>query len=181
MIRINLLPVRAAKKKEALRAQITIAVAATILVLLICLAVFIKVSATAYQLSSDIKKGNAELDELKKKIGELDKIKDEKKVVEEKLKVIDNLEAGRTGPVKLLDMIGEAMPEKMWLLSLKEDGPVITLRGSAMTDENVAEFLRKLQKQGGFTNVELVEARKAADKDTGLDVVIYEIKLERAR
>ncbi|MBE9529609.1 MAG: fimbrial protein, partial [Proteobacteria bacterium] len=92
MIRINLLPVRAAKKKESVRFQYTVAGLVTFLALAASLAVYFTARSEASVVAGQISSGQQELTQLKKKIGELSKIKKQKKVVEEKLKIIKNLE-----------------------------------------------------------------------------------------
>jgi type IV pilus assembly protein PilN len=181
MIRVNLLPVRAAKKKEMLRFQLTVAGLVTVLVIIVSFAAYFTVRSDASQLNSDIAKGKDELDGLKKKIGELSKIKEQKAVVEEKLKVINKLEAGRSGPTKLFDSIAESMPEKMWLIAIKEDVQLITIKGYATSDEVVADFMRGLQKHKDLTKIELDVAQKTTDKDTGTEVVSFDIRAERVK
>lgn len=180
MIRINLLPVRAAKKKESVRFQITVAGLVTFLVFSVTMAVYLTVRSEASNLNEQIVKGNQELEELKKKIGELSKIKEQKRIVEEKLKIITNLEAARTGPTKLFKKISDSIPEKAWLASIKEDGNVVTLKGYAANDEIVADFMRGLQKKD-LGAVELEVAQRGVEKETNADVVNFTIILQKEK
>ena len=181
MIRINLLPVRAAKKKESIRFQLSVAGLITFVVFIVTIGVYVKFTAEASALRDDITKGNKEIEELKLKIGELSKIKEQKKVVEDKLNVIKKLETGRTGPIDFFNMVGDSIPEKLWLLSFNETGVVTTLKGYAADEETVADFMRGLQKHPELGRVELESMQKTKDKDSGVDVVEYEIKLEKGR
>ncbi len=181
MIRINLLPVRAAKKKESVRFQLTVAGLITFAVFVIMIAVYVSFVFQASALSDEIAKGNQEIDELKLKIGELSKIKEQKKVVEDKLNIIKRLETGRTGPIDFFNMVGDSIPEKLWLLSFNEVGVVTTLKGYAVDEEMVADFMRGLQKHPELGRCELESMQKTKDKDSGMDVVEYEIKLEKGR
>ncbi|MBI5887243.1 MAG: PilN domain-containing protein [Deltaproteobacteria bacterium] len=181
MIRINLLPVRAAKKKESVRFQLTVAGLITFAVFVVTIGVYVRFSAEASALRDDITKGKLEIEELKLKIGELSKIKEQKKIVEEKLNVIKKLETGRTGPTDFFNMLGDSIPEKLWLMSFSETGVVVTLKGYAVDEETVADFMRGLQRHSELGRVELETIQKAKDKDSGVDVVEYEIKLEKGR
>lgn len=178
MIRINLLPVRAAKKKESIRFQLTVAGLATFLVVAVSMAAYLVVSSEAGNLRDQIASGQQELDQLKKKIGELSKIKEQKRVVEEKLRIITELEANKTGPVKLFKRVSSAMPEKAWIRSLKEDGIVISIEGFAADDEIVADAMRGLER-AGMGMVELEVAQRVVEKETGVEVVNFIIKVER--
>ncbi|MBI5642958.1 MAG: PilN domain-containing protein [Deltaproteobacteria bacterium] len=179
MIRINLLPVRAAKKKESVRFQLTVAGLVTFLLFAVTGVVYFTVRSEAVGLTEQISSGQNELEELKKKIGELSKIKEQKRVVEEKLKIINDLEAARTGPVNLFRKIAESIPERAWLSSMKDDGTIVVIKGYASDDEVVADFMRGLQRYKDLGSVELEVAQMAVEKETGADMVSFSIRLEK--
>jgi len=179
MIRINLLPVRAAKKKESVRFQLTVAGLVTFLVFIGSVGVYLTVRSQANSVAAEIENGNRELAELQKKIGELSKIKEQKRIVEEKLNIIKTLETARTGPTKLFKSIGDSIPERAWLASIKDEGGLITLKGYASDDEVVADFMRRLQRYRELGNVELDVAQRTVEKETEADVVGFTIRLEK--
>jgi type IV pilus assembly protein PilN len=179
MIRINLLPVRAAKKKESVRFQLTLAGLITFMVLVISFAVYFSARSEASYVSSELKSGQDELVQLKRKIGELSKIKAQKKVVEDKLAVIKKLEVERTGPAELFNMISGSIPEKAWLESFVDQGPKVTLRGYAASDEVVADFMRRLQRNKRLRGVELEVVRSEVDQQTNIEIVSFVIRLEK--
>lgn len=178
MIRINLLPVRAAKKKESIRVQLTIAGGVTVIVLIAIGVFYFLVSSEATTLSVRIAESEQEINMLKAKIGELSKIKEQKRVVEEKLKIVNDLEAARTGPSDLFEKISGAVPERAWITKWDDTGAVLTLTGYAETDETVAEFMRRLEKANPW-KVELDIAKREIERETGADVVNFIIRLER--
>lgn len=178
MIRINLLPVRAAKKRESVRFQLTVAGLTTFFILALMVVFYLTVWSEANGLKADIQKSQQELDTLKSKIGELSRIKQQKQVVEEKLAIIKNLEAQRTGPVDIFRKLSESTPKQAWLQSMNDRGQVITLVGFAADDEIVAEFMRRLQRQN-LGSVELEVAQRAIEAESGVDVVNFIIRLEK--
>jgi type IV pilus assembly protein PilN len=178
MIRINLLPVRAAKKKESIRFQLTVAGLVTFLVVAVSMAAYLVVRSEASSLKGQIASGQQELEQLKKKIGELSKIKEQKRVVEEKLNIITELEAKKTGPVKLFQRVSAAMPDKAWIRTLREDGSLIAIDGFAADDEIVADAMRGLER-AGLGTVELDVAQRVVEKETGVEVVSFVIRVER--
>lgn len=180
MIRINLLPVRAAKKKESIRFQLTVAGLATFLVFAVSVASYMVVRGQAGSLNDQITSGNQELAELKKKIGELSKIKEQKRIVEEKLRIIYQLEADRTGPVKLFRGIADSIPAKAWLKSIKDEDFQVAIEGFASDDESVAEFMRGLQRAAMGT-VELEVAQRIVEQESGIEVVSFIIRIEKER
>lgn len=179
MIRINLLPVRAAKKKESVRFQYTVAGLITFLALVASLAVYFAARSEVSAVSDQLASGKVELAQLKTKIGELSKIKKQKAVVEEKLNIIKNLEAARTGPVILFRIIEKSRPSKVWLKSIIDQGSTVSLSGFAENDEDMAEFMRKLARFPQIKHVELDVAKRAVESETKADVVIFVLKLVR--
>ncbi|MBI5969577.1 MAG: PilN domain-containing protein [Deltaproteobacteria bacterium] len=179
MIRINLLPARAEKKKESTRLQLMIAGGVTVIVLLVSFAVYLYEMSEASSQSSKITSAKAELEVLKGKIGELSKIEQQKKVVEEKLNIIKSLEAAKTGPVDLFKLIGDAMPERAWLKSLKDDGKTVSLTGFAVNQEVMSDLMKNLQRHKGFSSVDLIIAQVISEGETRSEVVSFDLKLNR--
>src|SRR6478672_9279993 len=73
--------------------------------------------------------------------------------------VIDQLRAAQSGPVKLLDTIGQTVngTEAVWLNSMKDSGASIDIDGMALSTDAVASLIANLQKTGYFRNIEIKE------------------------
>ena len=73
--------------------------------------------------------------------------------------VIDGLRANQTGPVNLLAMLGETVnnTEAVWLNKMDDQGPSVSLEGTALSADAVANLIANLQKTGFFRNVEIKE------------------------
>ena len=73
--------------------------------------------------------------------------------------VIDSLRTGQAGPVNLLAMLGETVngTEAVWLRSMDDTGPNVSLEGTALSTDAVANLISNLQKTGFFKNVEIKE------------------------
>lgn len=156
MIKINLLPVRAAKKKEFAQQQILILIASVVGVLLVAATVY---AITSFKISSaekEITASQQELEQLKKKIGEIDNLKKLQAEVKKKLDVLAQLRKEKTGPALRLAKLSEAAPEKLWLTRYSENGPNVAISGVAYNEDLIAEFMRNLQSSGEFGGVELM-------------------------
>jgi type IV pilus assembly protein PilN len=160
MIRINLLPFRAARKKENIRRQLMVYGLSVVLTFCIMGYTFFYLSSTLSGLKEDQKRIQDELKGYEltiKKIAELEK---KIKEIRAKLEVIRELERNKTGPVHLLDEISIAVPkEKLWLNSLKESKGTLTLTGTAMDNETIALFMTNLEKSEYITGVDLQSAK----------------------
>jgi Tfp pilus assembly protein PilN len=74
--------------------------------------------------------------------------------------VIDGLRAAQAGgPVNLLAMLGETVnnTEAVWLSKMDDSGPSVSLEGTALSTDAVANLIANLQKTGFFKNVEIKE------------------------
>jgi type IV pilus assembly protein PilN len=156
MIKINLLPVRAAKRKETARQQIVIVAGTLVIVLLLALGAYsyflIRISST----TDEITKAGQELAALKAQIGKINELEKLKAEVTKKLDVLNQLRREKTGPVNRLKAISQAVPDRLWITGYTESGPTVTLSGVAFSEELIADFMRNLEQSPDFMNVELV-------------------------
>lgn len=155
MIRINLLPYRASKKKETANQQIIVMVA-TILVVLAAAGVIYyvtlgKISTT----KQEIGRSEVELANLKKKIGEIDNLKKLQADVQKKLDILNQLRKEKTGPTNRLARMSDIVPDKLWLTKYQESGLKVSVSGLAYNEELIAEFMRRIESSQEFGNVEL--------------------------
>ncbi len=164
MIRINLLPVRAAKKKETVLQQLAIFGIGFGLVLAVVLIMFFVRLGQISGAKKDITAANAKISELKAKIGKLDEIKKLKDEVKKKLDVLAELRKNKAGPAKRLATLSDSAPDQLWLESYKESGDTIKIAGLAMNEELIAQFIRALESSTDYERVELVVSEQ---KDLG--------------
>jgi type IV pilus assembly protein PilN len=160
MIRINLLPFRAARKKENIRRQLTIFGLSLVFAVVVMAYYFLQLRSELSDLRKEESRIKVELAGYKRTIERINSL--EKKIAEirKKLDVIKDLEKKKTGPVLLLDQIAMAVPkEKLWLTSLVEKKGKLTLNGTAMDNETVAVFMTNLQNSELITAVDLKSTR----------------------
>jgi len=173
MIKINLLPVRAARKKESLRQQLSISGLLIVLVLLGCLGAYLVTLAKIKTARDEIAKSEQEINALKQKIGEINNIKKLQEEVKKKLDILDQLRRNKTGPATRLAELSDAVPDKVWLTKYVENGGNISIAGTAFNEELIAELMRNLQSSKDFTNVELLVSEQMNIK--GLKAKKFEI------
>lgn len=156
MIKINLLPVRATKKKETAKQQVFIFVVALIAFVGVAFLVYsfemIRIKTT----KNEISKGEKELQRLKTVIGEIDNIKKLQDEVKKKLDILNRLRKEKTGPAIRLAKLSEATPEKVWLTKYAESGTNVSISGVAFNEDLIAAFMRNLLATDEFANVELL-------------------------
>ncbi len=156
MIRINLLPVRAHKKKETAKQEISIFVLSVMGTLLVCAALFYQLYMKINATRSDIVNSEAELAKLKTTIGEIEKIKSLEADVQKKLDILNQLRKGKTGPVHRLSALSDITPEKLWLTKYVENADSVSISGIALSEELIETFMNNLKGSEDFTEGELL-------------------------
>ncbi len=166
MIKINLLPVRAAQKKERLRAQISVLFLCLILVVIACGTLYFQKSSAIASVKEDIAQIDTQNRALQKKIGQVKDFEQKKADLEKKLAVLASLKENKSGPVHLLDELSSSLPDNLWLTSFKESGGRISLSGIADTEKTVALFMKSLDASPYYQQIELsvTEQTKVGDK-----------------
>jgi len=163
MIRINLLPVRAAKKREFGRQQLVLFVLLLVLAGIGNYIWYSRVDSELSGLDRQIATTRAEIAQLEKTIGEVKSIKEDKKALEDKLKILDTLKKGRTGPVKVLDELATIIPQKVWIVDFNEQGGAVAMNGAASSYEDLSNFSKKLKVSTHFSNITIKTARQRVD------------------
>ena len=156
MIKVNLLPFRAERKKENIRQQVSIFVLSIIFVLF---------SMYYYNVSlnNKISAYNVKIENINNEIAKYNKIVKEVKDIERRLgilntktSVIKNLELNRKEPVRLLDtMTFMVIPKRMWFTSLYAKKEIVTIKGFALDNKTVADFMTRLEGSKLFDSVNL--------------------------
>ncbi len=156
MIRINLLPYRAARKRENIKRQITLYVLCVLLLLSGMVYSSLTLTHDLSVLKSKEGEIQADLAKLQKTVNKISELDKKTRELKDKLNVITDLENSKTGPVLLLAEISKAVPkDKLWLRSLSETGGVLTLAGTAMDNETVALFMTNLEAREHILAVDL--------------------------
>jgi type IV pilus assembly protein PilN len=155
MVRINLLPVKVSKKKEAGKQQL----------LLFALLLIAGIVANGWWqqsrakgldvLEARVKKTKSDIAQLDKIIGEVKSIRQQQQALREKLDVLDKLKKARTGPVRMLDELATITPRRLWLRKLQEKEGKVIFEGTASTIDDVSAFMSALNASKYLGGVEL--------------------------
>ncbi len=69
-------------------------------------------------------------------------------------------------------------PRRLWLKTVVEEERQCTITGAGRTNEDIAEFLRRLTLSERFTNIELVRTQGVEDNRTHLVFINFELTAE---
>ena len=165
MIRINLLPTEEVERAADQRQQIAtvgLVVAVSLLALVVIHSVQAARTARANHRLTQVRE---ELEAITGPYKELVKIQARQKELEEKLKVITQLEARSGGPVKVMSDLAGAMPEKLWLTEFNEAAGTVKMSGFSVDEQTIADFLRRLGSSNYFTGVDLEETTQVTQEN----------------
>jgi type IV pilus assembly protein PilN len=180
MIRINLLPYRAARKKENVRRQLNIFLGSVAIVcgLLFLLNSFLgsrvkglnsEIASTRQQVAKYVQI-NKEIDEIKKKLAVLDR----------KITVIESLERDRKAPVRNLDSLYQLVVEgRMWYTQIEEKGPNVKVSGISIDNQTVADYMTRLEKSERFENVRLASIKQFKYQDQNINLKQFDVSFQK--
>lgn len=202
MIKINLLPFRAARKKENIRRQVSIYILLLIMVAVSLVYYNISLGSKVFILQEKADGLKKEMKLFNEKVKEVDRIRGKLATIEQKTAVIKTLERNRKAPVNLLTAMTQAIiRDRMWLTELEEKEeaskakapppptaaakpkapaapgtpPVIpavqssvSLKGMALDNKTVADFMIGLEGLKLFESVRLVTSEQQKIRDINM-------------
>ena len=169
MIRINLLPFRAARKKENIRRQVSIFVLSLILVLLGLFGFNHYLGSQIDDLNDEIKTANTELNKYNEINKEIAKIKKTLENLKKKMDVINTLELSRHAPVRLMETLTKTViAKRMWFTRMESKEATVDIHGIALDNKTVADFMVRLEQCGLFSEVDLKTLKAAKVQNSNL-------------
>ena len=175
MIRINLLPIRQNQKRQTVQQQLVIGGMLLLATLVACVIWAAAISSQVDERTQQIAQKRNELKQLDKIIGEVNEFTEKKKELEDKLKIIDQLRKGKTGPVKALDDLATEIPNRVWLTKINETSGSVTIDGKAIDHEDVSAFMKSLQKSKYFSGIVLKFSNASKDQTSGVTLYDFQI------
>jgi type IV pilus assembly protein PilN len=110
----------------------------------------------------------AEKARLQPVLREIERFEAQKRDLQQRVNLIEELRQNQVGPVHMLDQISRSLPDRLWLLEMKQTANDITLDGKTSTLSSLADFVANLEASGYFAKpVEITnsEEEKAGDTD----------------
>jgi type IV pilus assembly protein PilN len=159
MIRINLLPYRAARKKENVRNQVVVVIVIIAIVLTCMLGANWVLNGKIHDLNvkiDNIKQEVARVEVIAKKV---DQLQNEINTLKKKIAVIKELKANRKEPVLFMDVMTKlVIAKRMWLINMQIKGNNVNFDGIALDNKTVADFMTQLE------NANRLDEKKLARK-----------------
>jgi type IV pilus assembly protein PilN len=103
-----------------------------------------KLNGQLKAVNDEIAVNQKEYERLKPIIEQVDAFKKRNEELKRKIGVIEGLKANQRGPVRIMDEVSKALPDLTWLTTLSMSGNQISLRGQALNENAVANFISNL-------------------------------------
>ncbi|RJQ51261.1 MAG: pilus assembly protein PilN [Desulfobacteraceae bacterium] len=169
MIRINLLPYRAARKKENVRRQTSVFFLSLVLTTVGLLYVNIQLGAQVTLLAGKVEFVQNQLKLQRKAATEVDRIKRELDLLKLKMDGVQAVKKRRREPVEMLEaMTRVVVPQRMWFTFFSADGSMVNIKGMALDQKTVADFMTRLESSNLFSTVNLSTLKHVQMEELGL-------------
>jgi type IV pilus assembly protein PilN len=166
MIRINLLPREEGVQSVEQRRQLRVAYAVLGANVAAALVMSLLFGTLASRRESQLESIRTEVDQVMKVVKDVQDVERQRGTLQEKRRVIAELEHKASGPLRILVTLSDAAPQRLWLSEFTDRSGEVTITGLAIDDPTVAEFLSRLQRSPHFHGLELVETAQALEGQT---------------
>ena len=156
MIKINLLLARKEKRKSGTKKEFIVLILSIVLLLGVFVYIQWGLNGKIEDTLAQNAKKKEEILKYKSLTTEVEKKKQEQKMLQNRLDIINSLRKDKARAAKVLDELSIDKPEKLQLESLKKDGAKLAIEGVALDDETIANFMTNLRKSKLFKNVDLI-------------------------
>jgi len=152
MIRINLLGVERTKRARTLptftvQAQ-QLTVACSVILVASVAGVgwwYWSLRQAKAQVEIDITTAQQQQRQLQSVLAEVKQFEGQRAQLQQRVQLIEQLRAGQTIPVQLLDHLSRSVPELLWLTDLEQKGDALTIQGRSNTLGATADFVTNLK------------------------------------
>ena len=182
MAKINLLPWRDELRRERKRHFLALLGAALVTAAFLIFLRSLMLGAAVDSQQARNRFLQAGIDELDKKIEEINLLKDDREELLARMKVIQDLQGNRPVIVRVFDELVRVVPDGVYLTGLSLAGQQITLDGVAVSNRHVSRLMRQLDASLWFERPGLTMV-KALDGDAGssFGLVVTRVSPTQAR
>lgn len=155
MIRINLLTAKKSKALVTLWKDASI-LGGTILILLIgVLYINHDMNNKLTRLRLQVNNTKRQIETSKMDLKKIEELKKDKYILENKITIIDSLREKQSWPVHVLDELGMAIPDHIWLTNFSNRADIVKLEGISPSYNAVSDFMKRLNDSRYFKSIEL--------------------------
>ena len=175
MIRINLLPFRKDRRREEIRRQFSTVLLGLVLTFAVLWLYTQRMDSGIQKQITQIQEAQTEIELHKNKAERVTQIKKNLKVLEEKLKIVNNLKSKRYDQLALVASLPDFMiGDKMWIENMTSSSRDVVIKGVAFDNPIIADFMKRLESSSFFSTVDLKLAQTREFKN-GVNLKSFEV------
>ena len=179
MIRINLLPVKATKRREQGVRQLIVGVV-SVSIALVAIIIFHGTQVSQVnQMRADNQATSRAIAALKAEIGDYEVVKAQRDELSRQRDAIKRLQQNRSGPVWLMrelsDILTKGKGPTFNKERYEEHQHSVKIHGAAKSDEDVAEFLKRLKLSAFFDQVYWQQTQPQVDNKYNVNYVTFDV------
>lgn len=116
----------------------------------------------------------ARLQEILKQVQEFE---NRRKMLESRVKLIDDLRKGQNAPVHMIDQVSRALPDMTWLTSMQQNGYTLTIQGQCLSLTSLSDFVGNLEASRYYMRpVEIIDSSVTGGTDKGPELINFTIR-----
>jgi type IV pilus assembly protein PilN len=123
----------------------------------------------------------AEITKLDKEIEDIKKLKEMTSQLLARKKVVETLQSNRSDVVHLLDELTRQLPDGIYLKSIKQQGPRVTINGFTQSQARVSTLMRNLEASPYLENANLVEIKALSQPGARINEFILNVNVARPK
>jgi type IV pilus assembly protein PilN len=151
MIRINLLGVERKQVRTSkgpsfdIGQKLTVACSLILVVGLLGIGYWYwSLNEASARVDREIAAANAEATRLRSLLTEVQQFEGRRAQLTQRVQLIEQLRGGQSVPVQLLDHVSRSLPDMLWLTSMVQNGPELTIQGRTTTLIALSDFVANL-------------------------------------
>lgn len=98
-------------------------------------------------------------------LAKLEQLESQKSIVEKKIGLINQLTSQREIAVRIMDVLSKNLPDWVWLTEVSYENQLVRLKGRAISNTMIAEYIAKLEQSKMFGAVNLVEIAQRTQRN----------------
>lgn len=111
-----------------------------------------------------LKEAQAEKKKLKDVLTKLEKLEAQKSLFEKKIALIEDLKSNQDAAVAIMNEMSKNIPEWVWLKETSYSNKTVKIKGAALSNNLIADYIFTLEKSSYFTDVNLISSTQKKEK-----------------
>lgn len=99
---------------------------------------------------------------------QLKKLKQQKSIYEKKINLIESQKLRQGIPVRIMDELSSSLPDWVWLTEATYDKRVVRIKGKALSNNLIADYISNLENSDIFTEVNLLSSTQKRVKNDNI-------------